>query len=214
MIISAHSIKPGRGEIMNTICKKEILNELYEKRKKEFEVNFKDKYQKAKEIQAPIITEEILIKKLKSIINSNDELEIIVKHLEEFKDAEAEELEFWNKLYYKNGFIDAMNLKDSIKESKIGLIDKLFTCSIDDIIEERRYNVWYLNTEYKNWIYNISEIKNKYPNVRDFLDNNQIVELSKEETNAINEINDLKKKIENFEKVETIKYIIKEIYLL
>ena len=199
---------------MNTICKKEILNELYEKRKKEFEVNFKDKYQKAKEIQAPIITEEILIKKLKSIINSNDELEIIVKHLEEFKDAEAEELEFWNKLYYKNGFIDAMNLKDSIKESKIGLIDKLFTCSIDDIIEERRYNVWYLNTEYKNWIYNISEIKNKYPNVRDFLDNNQIVELSKEETNAINEINDLKKKIENFEKVETIKYIIKEIYLL
>lgn len=107
-----------------------------------------------------------------------------------------------------------MNLKDSIKESKIGLIDKLFTCSIDDIIEERRYNVWYLNTEYKNWIYNISEIKNKYPNVRDFLDNNQIVELSKEETNAINEINDLKKKIENFEKVETIKYIIKEIYLL
>ena len=176
---------------MNTICKKEILNELYEKRKKEFEVNFKDKYQKAKEIQAPIITEEILIKKLKSIINSNDELEIIVKHLEEFKDAEAEELEFWNKLYYKNGFIDAMNLKDSIKESKIGLIDKLFTCSIDDIIEERRYNVWYLNTEYKNWIYNISEIKNKYPNVRDFLDNNQIVELSKEETNAINEINDL-----------------------
>ena len=199
---------------MNTICKKEILNELYEKRKKEFEVNFKDKYQKAKEIQAPIITEEILIKKLKNIINSNDELEIIVKHLEEFKDAEAEELEFWNKLYYKNGFIDAMNLKDSIKESKIGLIDKLFTCSIDDIIEERRYNVWYLNTEYKNWIYNISEIKNKYPNVRDFLDNNQIVELSKEETNAINEINDLKKKIENFEKVETIKYIIKEIYLL
>lgn len=199
---------------MNTICKKEILNELYEKRKKEFEVNFKDKYQKAKEIQAPIITEEILIKKLKSIINSNDELEIIVKHLEEFKDAEAEELEFWNKLYYKNGFIDAMNLKDSIKESKIGLIDKLFTCSIDDIIEERRYNVWYLNTEYKNWIYNISEIKNKYPNVRDFLDNNQIVELSKEETNAINEINDLKKKTENFEKVETIKYIIKEIYLL
>lgn len=199
---------------MNTICKKEILNELYEKRKEEFEVNFKDKYQKTKEIQTPIITEEILIKKLKNIINSNDELEIIVKHLEEFKDAEAEELEFWNKLYYKNGFIDAMNLKDSIKESKIGLIDKLFTCSIDDIIEERRYNVWYLNTEYKNWIYNISEIKNKYPNVRDFLDNNQIVELSKEETNAINEINDLKKKIENFEKVETIKYIIKEIYLL
>lgn len=199
---------------MNTICKKEILNELYKKRKEEFEVNFKDKYQKTKEIQTPIITEEILIKKLKSIIDSNDELEIIVKHLEEFKDAEAEELDFWNKLYYKNGFIDAMNLKDSIKESKTGLIDKLFTCSIDDIIEERRYNVWYLNTEYKNWIYNISEIKNKYPNVRNFLDNNQIVELSKEETNAINTINDLRKKIENFEKVETIKYIIKEIYLL
>ena len=198
---------------MNTICKKEILNELYEKRKKEFEVNFKDKYQKAKEIQAPIITEEILIKKLKSIINSNDELEIIIKHLEEFKDAEAEELDFWNKLYYKNGFIDAMTLKELIKKSnksKSRLIDKLFAYSIDDIIEEQRYNVWYLNNEYKNWIYNISEIKNKYPNVRNFLDNNQIVELTKEEANAINEINDLTKKIENFEKVETIKYIIKE----
>ncbi len=62
-----------------------------------------------------------------------------------------------------------MNLKNSIRESKTGLIDKLFAYSIDDIIEEQRYNVWYLNTEYKNWIYNISKIKNKYPNVRNFL---------------------------------------------
>ena len=95
--------------------------------------------------------------------------ELYEKRKEEFKDAETEELDFWNKLYYKNGFIDAMNLKNSIRESKTGLIDKLFAYSIDDIIEEQRYNVWYLNTEYKNWIYNISKIKNKYPNVRNFL---------------------------------------------
>ena len=64
--------------------------------------------------------------------------------------------------------------------------------------------------DYKSICNKIFEIKEKYPNVRHFIDEDVITELSQKELKAVSEIINLSKKCERIELVETFKLGLKE----
>ena len=105
---------------------------------------------------------------------------------------------FFFFLYYKTGFIDAISLNKQIKEEKIASNnsnneDNIYN-SVDDIwdyIDQQKYNNLKANNEYIKASKRLAEIKEKYPKVMNFYDNNKIAEFTQEEMKAILEIKEL-----------------------
>lgn len=91
--------------------------------------------------------------------------------------------------------------------------DKLFYNYIDSImqfIEDNRFNIWSKRKDYKEITDKMRAIKNKYPNVRTFVDDRQVVDLTKEELKDVLEYISLDDDIERLEKIEIFKLGIKE----
>ena len=91
--------------------------------------------------------------------------------------------------------------------------DNFFYNYIDSImqfIEDNRFNIWSKRKDYKEITDKMRAIKNKYPNVRTFVDDRQVVDLTKEELKAVLEYISLDDDIERLEKIETFKLGIKE----
>jgi len=195
---------------MEDVLENKILQELYETRKTKFETNFVKKMGSIKEIQASQKMEENLNNILKRTIKNADELEKVLDSFEDFKMAEIEELGFWNEQFYRLGFMDAIKLKSELQNTKSKFIEEF----LEQYIEEMRYNYWYKISDYKKLLEEISNIKNKYPNVLNFFENDEICELSIDELNAIHKIIGLNKHIEELEKIELFKCGIKEFSLL
>ena len=163
-----------------------------------------------KEIQNSQKTEESLENILKSTIKNPNELEKVLDSFEDFKMAEIEELGFWNEQFYKLGFMDAIKLKGELQNAKSEFIGEF----LEQYIEEMRYSYWYKKADYKELLEEISTIKNKYPNVLNFFENDKICELNIDELNAMHKIINLNRKLEELEKIELFKCGIKEFSLL
>ena len=91
--------------------------------------------------------------------------------------------------------------------------DKFFYNYIDSImqfIEDNRFNIWSKRKDYKEITDKMRAIKNKYPNIRTFVDDRQVVDLTKEELKAVLEYISLDDDIERLEKIATFKLGIKE----
>lgn len=83
-----------------------------------------------------------------------------------------------------------------------------------NLIEEKRANLLKERADYNQTLTKIRTIKEMYPKVRDFIENEKIVEFSKDELKAILEIINLNKDISSIELEETFKLGIKEGKLL
>ena len=91
--------------------------------------------------------------------------------------------------------------------------DNFFYNYIDSImqfIEDNRFNIWSKRKDYKEITDKMRAIKNKYPNIRTFVDDRQVVDLTKEELKAVLEYISLDDDIERLEKIATFKLGIKE----
>ena len=102
----------------------------------------------------------------------------------------------------KNKLKDEQNSKDNFFYNYID--------SIMQFIEDNRFNIWRKTKDYKEITDKMRAIKNKYPNVRTFVEDRQVVDLTKEELKAILEYISLDDDIERLEKIETFKLGIKE----
>ena len=102
----------------------------------------------------------------------------------------------------KNKLKDEQNSKDNFFYNYID--------SIMQFIEDNRFNIWRKTKDYKEITDILRAIKNKYPNVRTFVEDRQVVDLTKEELKAILEYISLDDDIERLEKIETFKLGIKE----
>ena len=79
-----------------------------------------------------------------------------------------------------------------------------------EFIENNRFCSWKKRDDYKKITDRMIEIKNKYPNIRTFVEDRQVIKLSKEELSALLEYISLDDCIERIEKIETFKLGIKE----
>lgn len=102
----------------------------------------------------------------------------------------------------KNKLKDEQNSKDNFFYNYID--------SIMQFIEDNRFNIWRKTKDYKEITDKMRAIKNKYPNVRTFVEDRQVVDLTEEELKAILEYISLDDDIERLEKIETFKLGIKE----
>ena len=102
----------------------------------------------------------------------------------------------------KNKLKDEQNSKDNFFYNYID--------SIMQYIEDNRFNIWSKTKDYKEITDKMRAIKNKYPNVRTFVEDRQVVDLTKEELKAVLEYISLDDDIERLEKIETFKLGIKE----
>ncbi len=77
-------------------------------------------------------------------------------------------------------------------------------------LEDNRFNTWRKRKDYKTITDKMTKIKNKYPNVRIFIEDRMAIELTKEELQAVLEYISLDDDIEKIEKIETFKLGLKE----
>ncbi len=77
-------------------------------------------------------------------------------------------------------------------------------------IEDNRFNIWSKTKDYKEITNKMRAIKDKYPNVRTFIDERKPINLMEEEQKALLEYISLDNDIEELEKIETFKLGIKE----
>lgn len=124
---------------------------------------------------------------------------------------------FWYKPYYKQGFIDGISLKKQVKEEK-----QENSCNreesiiyqnineISDFFEEQKYKNLKQNKEYIKIAKEIEEIKRKLPKVRNFFENDEVTEFSKEEMKAILKIVELNNDRAMYEADEMFKIGLRE----
>ena len=78
-------------------------------------------------------------------------------------------------------------------------------------LEDNRYNIWQKRKDYKQIKDKMREIKNKYANVRLFIEDRVVTaNLTKEELKAVLEYINLDDEIERIEKIETFKLGLRE----
>ena len=122
--------------------------------------------------------------------------------------------DYWIKKHYKLGVLDGISLKEELKslnknsncENVINnLIFNKVDIEFEQIMEEYRRKVLYKNEEYNELKDKIKIIKEKYPKVLEFLENNEINEFTVEESEAILKIIKAEDKINVIETEEAFK---------
>lgn len=91
--------------------------------------------------------------------------------------------------------------------------DSFFYNYIDSLmqfLEDNRVNKWQKRKDYKKVIYKITEIKEKYPKIRQYIEKDEVVKLSQEELEVLKEYFSLIEEIQDIELVETFKLGLKE----
>lgn len=82
--------------------------------------------------------------------------------------------------------------------------------SIMQFLEDNRINNWQKRKDYQEIIHKMLEIKEKYPNIRKYIEKDDVVELNKKELEVLKEYLSLMEEIQDIELVETFKLGLKE----
>ena len=148
----------------------------------------------------------------------------------EYKVNEIFENQILNEIYETRGdglecfYIRMYGEPEEIKETKTRFFknkennkiqeNSFFYRYIDSVmqfLEDNRYNIWQKRKDYKQIKDKMREIKNKYANVRLFIEDRVVTaNLTKEELKAVLEYINLDDEIERIEKIETFKLGLKE----
>lgn len=208
---------------VNEIFENQILNDIYETRGDGLECVYIRMYGKPEEVlNCEKVEDEFRLLAKQTIKDEEIKKQILYK-FNQFQDALLGEMTLWDKQYYKLGFLDGIYLKKEIRDIKKILSNykttdnknenDFFYKYIDSIlqfIEDNRFSIWRKRKDYKKLKNKMSEIKDKYPNIRTFVEDRVLVELNREELKALLQYIDLDDKIKTIEKVETFKLGLKE----
>lgn len=219
--------------------KNKILDDLFEIREERLRRNYIKQKGKPKISKNSERAEEELVEFMKKFIKDESDMKKLVKKINNFESEALDEMCFWYKPYYQLGFIDGMSLererkekkftdnianetqesKDTFSENEANDINEnsffyKYMDSIMQFLEDNRFNNWRKRNDYKAITDKMVTVKNKYPNVRTFLDDKVVIELTTEELQAVLEYISLEEDIEKIEKIETFKLGVKEGNLL
>lgn len=179
---------------MDDLFESEILDNLYEILEGDVEKQYIERYGNPKENKKTEKAEKQLVKFMEKFIKDETDMKILYEKLNKFEICAMGEMCFWYKPYYKKGFIDGVSLKKQIKEEKSinnsreeSIIYQNIN-EISDFFEEQKYKNLKQNNDYMKIVKEIAKIKEKFPQIRDLFENNEITELSKEEVKAILDI--------------------------
>ncbi len=213
-----------REYTVNEIFENQILNEIYETRGDGLECFYIRMYGEPKETKKAQQMKRELENLMKKYVNDEEKQKLLWLKLDEYEGCLYDEMTFWDRQYYKFGFLDKLFLKREIEETKRTFFknkeneelqeSSFFYRYIDSImqfLEDNRYNIWQKRKDYKETKEKMRKIKNKYPNVRLFIEDRVVIaNLTKEELNAVLEYINLDDEIERIEKIETFKLGLKE----
>ena len=200
---------------MEELFENKILDDLYEIREG-FITSYKKKYGELEETKKAEQAEDELVNFMKKFIKDENTMKELFEKINKFEGYALDEMCCWHKPYYKLGFIDGMRLKKEIKEGKVienTSNDSIILQNINEIsdyFEEQKYRNLKKNEEYNKIRYKIEEIKDKFPKVREFFEDNKIEQLTKEEMKAILDITELQDDRAMYEADEMFKIGLRE----
>lgn len=200
---------------MEDLYENKILDDLYEIREG-FITSYKKKYGELEETKKAEQAEDELVNFMKKFIKDENTMKELFEKINKFEGYALDEMCFWHKPYYKLGFIDGMRFKKEIREGKIienTSNDSIILQNINEIsdyFEEQKYRNLKKNKEYDKIRHKIEEIKNKYPRVREFFEDDKIEQLTKKEMKAILDITELQNDRAMYEADEMLKIGLRE----
>ncbi len=189
---------------MKLNCKFNILDELFEIRGGDLIRNYIDENGQPNLSKEANEAENELVEFMKKFMKNEKDKKELFDKINNFESKAISEMCFWHKPYYKWGFIDGMLLKKQINEEKIKSDTNIydFVGEIWDYIDREKYSNLKKNDEYTKTNRRIAEIKDEYPNVRNFYEDNKIVKFTEEEMQALVEVKELYDKINILESEE------------
>jgi hypothetical protein len=208
---------------MLNVLESKVLDDLYETRGDGLEGAYIRKYGKPENVEKSQQAEEELTKLIQEIVKDEENQSKMLDKLNDFETNIIGEMCFWNKQYYKLGFLDGLFFKKEIRELKENFTsnknaektntDVFFNYCTDDFFdyfERQKSKKMAKREDYKKLLNKMQEIKNKYPKARAFIEDEEISILSKEEMQAVLDIIEIDKDIEALEIEEAFKLGLKE----
>lgn len=184
---------------MKKLFDSEILDEIFETRRDGFENALLDEEEPLKIKEANLLYDKTVNKIMAKIQNKKEQNEFT--HLiESLDDSWIDKMCFWQLQYYKLGFCDAYNLQIEVKENDFSF--KMLTINYDnfaELFEIYKSKNLYKKQEYIDIENQIKQIKLKYPNVRNFIEDGEATNFSNEEQQAILTLIKLESSIEVLE---------------
>ena len=206
---------------VNELFENQILNEIYETRGDGLECIYIRMYGEPEEIKETKQAKEELENLMKELVKDEEKQKELWLKLDRFEGCMSGEMSFWDRQYYKLGFLDRIYLKKEIADNNKNIVNN----NVDDLKDTFIYknmhfikemlgaSIWN-RKDYKEIVHKMSKIKEKYPNVMDLLERNKIVELTKKEVKALREYLNLADDMQDIELVETFKLGLKDSSLL
>lgn len=200
------------------ILKRSILDELYNEKGEKFADSIlKEMKEQNKELKTVNVDEE-LTNKIKEYVTDNEKQKELLRLVNKYEISTNADDDFWNKMYYKLGIYDGIELKNVIKnETKYNDYNEDNTMFFDeysddfwDYMNANRMKMLKINKKYKELMSKREKIKDDNPNVRTFLEDREIIDLTEDELNAVLDIFEIEEDISTIETTETFKLGVKE----
>ena len=210
-----------REYTVNELFENQVLNDIYETRGDGLECLYIRMYGEPEEIKETKQAKKELENLMYELVKDKEKQKQLWLKLDRFEGAMSGESSFWNKQYYKLGFLDRIYLKKEIADNKRKFIandtgdlqDTLIYKSMCFIKEMLGANLWNIK-QYKDIVHKMSKIKEEYPNVKEFIERNEIVNFTKKEVKALSEYLKLADDMQDIEFIETFKLGLKDNSLL
>lgn len=204
---------------MEKMLEDSILEDVCVIRMEGFESSFIKTHGKIPEVETTLKSEEDLTNMVKQYIKEEEKQQQILEKIDTHVFNLFRETQFWNKQYYKKAFIDGISFTKEIKYESNKILDikeKSETffeeCSEEllNFIEHKRFELIKQNKEYRQLNQKILAIKQEYPKIREYLEDEEITELTKDELQALLDTIKLTNDINVIELEEMFKRGIKE----
>ena len=210
-----------REYTVNELFENQVLNDIYETRGDGLECLYIRMYGEPEEIKETKQAKKELEDLMKELIQDEEKQKEVWLKLDKFEGCMLGEMSFWDKQYYKLGFLDRIYLKKEILDNS----RKFTNSNVEDLENTFIYKNMYCIKEmlgtniwnrkyYKDIVHKMGKIKEKYPNVMDFIERSKIVELNKKEVKALRKYLSLVDDMQDIELVETFKLGLKDSSLL
>ncbi len=210
-----------REYTVNELFENQVLNDIYETRGDGLDGLYIRMYGEPEEIKETRQAKEELENLMYELVKDKEKQKQLWLKLDRFEGAMSGESSFWNKQYYKLGFLDRIYLKKEIADNS----QKFVNSNVEDLqntfiyrnmhcIKEMLGGSIWNRKDYKDIVHKMSKLKEDYPNVMNFIERSEIVELNKNEIKALSEYLKLADDIQDIELVETFKLGLKDSSLL
>lgn len=196
-----------------------ILDELYNEKGEKFADNILKKMKEQNKELKTVNVDEELTRKIKEYVTDNEKQKELLRLVNKYEISTNADDDFWNKMYYKLGIYDGIELKNMTKnETKDNNEDNTiffdeYSDDFWDYMNTNRMKMLKGNKDYKEYMAKREKIKSENPNVRTFLEDREAVELTDVELNSILDIFEIEGDMETIETTETFKLGAREMFI-